>query len=77
MAPCSLLYHKNIEACWCRDFSCLCASGWRSTRPFLNKTVVSRGTNEPLRTNWLDAARGVEWLVDSDVTVMVLRNSHL
>jgi len=46
----------------------LCASGWRSTRLFHNKIVVSRATNEPLPTNWLDAARGVERLVDSDVT---------
>jgi hypothetical protein len=47
----------------------LCASGWRSTRPFRNKSVVSRATNEPLRYNWQDAARGVERLVDSDVPV--------
>jgi hypothetical protein len=34
-----------------------------------NKTVVPRATDEPLRTNWLDAARGVERLVDSDMNV--------
>lgn len=36
---------------------------------FHNRIVVSRATNEPLRSTWLDAARGAERLVDSDVTV--------
>lgn len=51
-------------------------SGWRSTRPFRNKTVVSRATNVPLRSTWLDAARGAERLVDSDVSVQVGVRDH-
>jgi hypothetical protein len=66
MASSSLLYHKNtgrlVDA---QIFPCLLASGWRntSTRLIHSNTVVTRTTDEPLAKNWLNAARGVERLV--------------
>jgi hypothetical protein len=60
MAERSLLYRENIEACRV----CACLDG-EEQGCLTTKGIVTRTTNEPLRTDWLDAARDVETRVDN------------